>query len=316
MAVVAAAAAGCGGAPAPAAQTLPPAGGHGSSTGNEQQAEREAARLLSLARVPSGATRLTGAPAHLAEPMSREVVDTIVDRSAYWHVGSGFDETLSWLRAHPPAGLTHAGSSSGGGPDFTTAGDDYDEADTATVIHRQLQIEIAARSDGGTDIRADGLAVWLDPRPLRDAAAGPRMRVTIAGGCPASDRGRVDVTNTRSADLGRALLPSGHPAAALVCTYGGGNDTPPLRLRQRRTLTATQAQRLARAVRAVPIDHPDGGVHSCPMDDGSATVLVFGYPGRPDVDLWWARTGCQALRNGVIVVSGGVPRRLVEPVSR
>jgi hypothetical protein len=41
------------------------------------------------------------------------------------------------------------------------------------------------------------------------------------------------------------------------------------------------------------------------MDDGSVTVLVFAYPRKPDVDLWFARTGCQQLSNGSILASAG-----------
>lgn len=36
------------------------------------------------------------------------------------------------------------------------------------------------------------------------------------------------------------------------------------------------------------------------MDDGAAAIVVFSYPGRADVDLWYARNGCQSLANGHI----------------
>ena len=45
---------------------------------------------------------------------------------------------------------------------------------------------------------------------------------------------------------------------------------------------------------------------SCPMDDGGVVVVALRYPGRADVDLWWAATGCESVANGHIRAVGGL----------
>jgi len=42
------------------------------------------------------------------------------------------------------------------------------------------------------------------------------------------------------------------------------------------------------------------------MDDGGVDVVALSYPDRPDVDLWYAATGCQHVTNGDILVQGGL----------
>ena len=42
---------------------------------------------------------------------------------------------------------------------------------------------------------------------------------------------------------------------------------------------------------------------NCPMEDGRATVVVFGYPRRPDIDIWGYTSGCRFTDNGHIIAS-------------
>jgi hypothetical protein len=62
---------------------------------------------------------------------------------------------------------------------------------------------------------------------------------------------------------------------------------------------------------------------SCPMDDGSAPILVLAYPGHQDVDLWIKLNGCATVSTGYIstaipwpapqdhdAIACGVPARL------
>jgi len=44
-------------------------------------------------------------------------------------------------------------------------------------------------------IRVDAVIVWLDPRPVRSGPGARPVRVTMAGSCPATDRGVTGVTN-------------------------------------------------------------------------------------------------------------------------
>jgi hypothetical protein len=231
-------------------------------------------------------------------------VDSVVDRSHFWTIDMGIDDTLAWLEAHPPAGLHSTGTTNGGGPGYRTAGDMYDVKDVKGVTGQELQIAVSTISATTTGIRADGMAIWLDPQPIRDTVDCARLRITIQGGCPARRGNTVGVTN-HDPELSHALLPRGRPTAALVCRFNGANDKPASGLGATRTLGQSAAARVADAARAIDLSHPDGGTTSCAMDDGSVTVLVFAYPGKADVDLWFARTGCRQLSNGSIRTDAG-----------
>ena len=127
------------------------------------------------------------------------------------------------------------------------------------------------------------------------------MRVTVAGGCPESDANDVGVSNG-VADLGSALLPTGSPTSGLSCEYGdlNGNQSG---LITSTTLNSTAAAQVASAVTSSSLGHLDNVMTNCPADFGLVTVLVLSYAARPDVDLWYARTGCQWLSNGYIETS-------------
>ncbi len=159
-------------------------------------------------------------------------------------------------------------------------------------------------------IRADGLVVWLDPRPLLDTAVGPRLRVTVGGSCPATDGGIVGVRNPGQPDLRGRLLPrSVEPTGGLVCRYDGMNGRP-FMLRRQTRLTEAEARRLAAVVDALPLSHLDGGVAHCPAADGTAAVLALAYPGRPDVDLWADLNGCATVANGDILTAGNLSQAI------
>lgn len=295
---------GCGTSGSSRLQTRSPGDSSANANTNAQRAERAADHLLSLAQVPSAAQPLSSAPENLTQPESRPDVESLVDRSKFWKVGMSFDDTLSWLHAHPPSGLKNTGSFNGGGPGYRIGGYVYDAPDAPGVTEQQLQMSITNLNASTTAIRADGMAVWLDPRPIPDTTEGKRLRVTVAHGCPDSRGHTVGVTNDNP-QLAKSLLPAGQPTAALVCRYLGANDKPPFGLGNTRTLNQTEARRLADAARAIDLSHVVGGSTSCPMDDGSVTVIVFAYRGQPDIDLWFARTGCQFLSNGSIIANAG-----------
>lgn len=138
-----------------------------------------------------------------------------------------------------------------------------------------------------------------DPRPGRDTVPGPRLRLTVAGPCPASDRGAVGVRNT-GADRSTRLVPGTPPTAARVCWYAGLNTANDFALVGQRTLGAGPARRIATAAAAVKLEEDAGAVFSCPADEATVVVIALAYPARPDVDLWFASTGCARLANGQI----------------
>src|SRR4051812_14774625 len=199
----------------------------------------------------------------------------------------------------PPIGLTPFLSTTGGiggKPAYGEVG--YSEPPPPGLDEPELQQTVMPIDDGTSLVRIDAIVIWLDPRPLQDDAAGARLRVTRHGGCPTSDAHVVGVTNAGS-DLDRSLLPSGQPVGGLICDYVGMNGKANSLLRATR-LDADSARRLAAVVDTISVAHTNGGFTSCAMDEGAYTILVFTYLQRPDVDLWWARGGCQPVSNGHI----------------
>jgi hypothetical protein len=212
-----------------------------------------------------------------------------------------FEDTVAWFRAHPPAGLSENGTSQASGPSQKSEGVSYSAPDSPAWRGAALEVGVAATGTTVSDIRVDALTEWWDPVPMQVTVEGPRLRIAVAGPCPASDRGYVSVQNAGD-DLSSALLPTGAPTGALVCSYEGMNGTTYNLLRST-SVDATAAGKLAAAIAGSSLNHLDDGVTSCPMDDASMTVLAFSYPGRPDVDIWYHRTGCRSISNGSIVAT-------------
>jgi hypothetical protein len=278
-------------------------GAPGTAAANKQRAEVEASRLLALVQLPARATAIATPPPLLHKPMMSVATSSLVDQVRLWRVSMAFSATVAWIRAHPPAGLSKEWQSMGSSE---PSGIGYADHESAAWQQAQLQIAVVSVSDGGSAIRADAMVAWLDPRPLTDDATGTRLRVTIEGGCPATDRGYVGVTNPSTGDLAKSMLPAAAASAGLLCRYAGVNGKPSFALTAHQPLTRDAARQLAALVGRIPLDHLDDEARSCPMDDGSVTVLVISYPGRADVDLWYARTGCQTLSNGHIRTGLGI----------
>ena len=216
-----------------------------------------------------------------------------------------FTAAEDWVPAHPPVGLTFAGTSGTGTSDgATTSGYIYSDRDSRSWTGAELVVTVAADGTGASDWRLDGQAEWLDPRPMTDDDTGPRIHVTAATGCPSSDLGVIGVSNPGSG-LDTALLPPERPLGALVCSYVGLNGAR-FTLRHSHLLSAAQATRLAAAARAVTLRHVDGLTFACPSGDASADVIAFAYPGRT-VDLWDDHLGCPWVANGTIATRSDTP---------
>jgi hypothetical protein len=141
--------------------------------------------------------------------------------------------------------------------------------------------------------------------PWTIAARNPQVHVDVSAGCPMSLNDWQDVRNTGKG-LGSELVPP-NPVAALICRYQGnlGPSVSPLSSRSlyRQVVFDTATSReLATSIAAISLARPTGTT-SCPADLGSASVLAFAYPGRQDVDLWYADSGCPTLDNGEIAAS-------------
>jgi hypothetical protein len=273
---------------------------------NRAATEAETKRLLALAPLPSGAKPVNGPERKLDGPaMGTPSTSSLIDRHGFWQTSMPVAAVWSYINSRMPNGLTPGGqgTSTTRGV-LTSEGVGWDESDTSYATGLQLEISVAPNADG-TLIRADGVGEWLDPRPMRDSTAGPRLRVTVAGGCPRGDNSAVGVSNP-GPGLDDALLPAGAPAAGLICQYGGLNSTPVSGLTHHIQVNAADAARIATQARRLPIDHQDDVETSCPAGDDSFDVIALQFAGQPDVDLGFAASGCQTVANGHIVVNGGL----------
>ncbi|MHA3701223.1 hypothetical protein ACXR2U_03500 [Jatrophihabitans sp. YIM 134969] len=276
------------------------------AAGNRAAAQAAADRLATGAVLPPGAVAVDRPPEGLSGPVTGIPLSTqLIDTVRYASVPMTMSEATAWFDAHPQGGLLANGTGSTGslsGP--TTSGFAYappgPPPDWGTAT---LDISLAA--DGSTTaLRIDGIAQWVDPTPVRDTAGGPALRVSVADGCPVSDRGFLDVVNLDAPDLDDRLLPTAAPTGGLRCSYDGGNGSPPSALSQTSALDASQAASAATELSRIPLGSRGSGPRNCPMDDGRATVWVFSYAGRADVDVWQRTSGCGGATNGHIVASG------------
>ncbi|MGH3471671.1 MAG: hypothetical protein ACRDPG_06465 [Nocardioidaceae bacterium] len=275
-------------------------------------ARREAAKLTSLAQIPPGAARDPAPPPtvarRLASPaLGLPAVTSLVDEIRYWRVPLPLTRALRWLERHAPTGLRLDGSSTGSADDGLEYAATVPRWSSAT----DLDVAVASRGDGSSEIRTDGLVTWLDPRPLHvSVPRQAQLRLTVARGCPKTDNGYSGVRNPGSEPT-RHLLPRPTPDAVLICRYQSDLGSAGLLARQF-SAGSKPASRLAAVVRKISLSHLDGAAMNCPADFGTAVVLAFAYTGRGDVDLWYSPTGCSRLANGHVVAgsldgSGGAP---------
>jgi hypothetical protein len=279
----------------------------------------QAQRLVHLARLPQGAVALPGPPPGrtLADAVGTPVASNLVERTSYWSLPLSESSAFAWLSAlQPPLGLRSWSSSQGSGGD----GVGYSGPSTAWWQASYLDLSVVAAGAGGSYLRVDGAVVPWDPRPLADDAVGPRLRVSVAGGCPAGDQGAVGVSNP-GRQLSARLLPPGNPEAALACAYGDVRVVAPVPVLQpvgtltrgtmppvpaafglARSALLGQAARatLASALSRASLAHTDGTVMACPAQRWGALLLVFAYRSGPDVDLWAQGDvgGCGSVSNG------------------
>jgi hypothetical protein len=276
----------------PASATTPAA--------NRHRTIREARHLVTLAPLPPARHRLAHAPRGLHQPGAQPEARSLVDVKRFWRVDMSFRRAGNWIKTHHPRGLTASLSGTVGSHGRVISRFvGFDAKDSAAWVEAQLQIEIERGPHGTSLWRVDGMALWLDPRPMHDTYHGHRARITTHTGCPASDRHFRDVRNT-GARLAKMMLPPGKPSAVLLCRYAGLNGKA-FSLRAHHRYGPRIAGRLAQRLRAMSLAHIDGGVRFCPMDDESAAVAAFAFPDRPDVAIWISVTGCRSDDNGVIV---------------
>ena len=120
---------------------------------------------------------------------------------------------------------------------------------------------------------------------LQDQQQGERLRVSVTGGCPASTRNIVGVSNPAS-DLDNKLVPAQQPVHALICRYSGPQSGA-YQLTDHRLVAAATARRLAELASRVEMSYDrTTTVQSCGGGDGARAIVAFGYSTHPDVDVW------------------------------
>lgn len=293
--------------------SVPPAAAH-----NFELAADEARRLLSIAHRPPSATPATTGPATLSGPAVGGLASTSTfDFPSFFTVPMSQAEAATWVSAHPPAGLVvsahYPGTAPSQVPVRPVIGYRFSEADTSAWTGAGLDVTVAA-VDAHTSLwRVEGTATWLDPMPTTDDQSGPRLRVTVAAGCPGSDRNIVGVSNS-GIDLSTGLLPSKPPTEALICSYAGslatvqarkangpGSPGSPDALAGHHLISAATAQHLADLAARVTLAYDSGGlIQSCAGGDGNSAIIAFAYANRPDVDLWLDLASCPEVSNGRI----------------
>jgi hypothetical protein len=142
------------------------------------------------------------------------------------------------------------------------------------------------------------LLIWHNPYTARS----PKIRVTVAGGCPKSLGKAADVSSPGPSwwhELwSRTRLAPTGATSGRVCVYGlsGADGTPTLRAGT--VMSAAQAAGVSAAAHAVSTKHPSGNF-KCPAElFGTIPIVVLGYPKQADVDIWWNYSGCQTADNG------------------
>jgi hypothetical protein len=164
--------------------------------------------------------------------------------------------------------------------------------------------------------------------------SSPKVRVTVAGGCPQSLGRAIDVSspgpNRWSEFFHYSRLARSGATGGLVCQYGqpqpianqgaptqgpsSSTDVPdvtaianlppagPPSLQSHAVLTRDQAGAVSLAAFTQSTLHPRGTFHCPSATDGSSIIVVLSYPTGADTDIWWNDTGCQNADNGHVEV--------------
>ena len=278
--------------------SVPPPAAHNYST-----ASAEAKRLLGLAVMPPSAVP---AAKHATVAVTGPAVGGLASSSAldlptFWTVPMSMAQAATWVPSHPPAGLLLSGRypATAGAAARPVIGYGFTESDSIAWTNAGLDITIAAIDAHHSLWRVEGTASWLNPRPLLDDQPGARLRVTVAGPCPSSDRDIVGVSNVAT-DLEDKLLPSAPPVAALICRYAGAHGAA-YHLAEHHLVAPAAARRLADLAGRVQLAYDSGGlIQSCAAGDDTRAIIAFAYPGRADVDLWLDLAFCPTVSNGRI----------------
>lgn len=200
---------------------------------NRQTAVRDARLLLRRLVLPSGAERPSRRPSGddglLSKPYATpEPGDTdLIDLHGYWTVGGSPDAVTTFIAAHPPAGSTWTGSSSGltgpGVPPNSSVS--YDWPPVADVLDiRSLVVTAVSLPNGTTGVRADAEVGWIIPRAAASQIPSQArvLDVTVTPMTPQTAKPTLSITVTDVANVAKVAamidrLPTVQPNVSWHC---------------------------------------------------------------------------------------------------
>ena len=142
----------------------------------------------------------------------------------------------------------------------------------------------------GILVACSAQGVWFHART-------PTIFLHASARCPSSVGNARDVRNPGGSN--QQLVPVGiNPIRGLICIYSGALQSS-ARVRQI-VLNRSAATRLSTAMSKVSLQAPPSGAVHCPDDTGGFAIIALASRGSPDINIWWAMTGCQALDNGIV----------------
>lgn len=278
--------------------------GAADSSSNRTVARTEAARLLSLIKVPAGAISVQNEPAGdagmLAQPGWDSATPNLVDAWGWWTTSVKGADVLAYVKQHLPPGARLEGSETGS---TGMAGETFTFGPIPSVLSDEVvSVTVVPLTGGGTGIRADGEAIWLTARPAWEQIPSTVRSVTVsARGTTASGHfGRTSTSRTVTGDAARRIvsLINGFEVVqpgARSCPIGRGESV-------RLTFRAGNGRVFAEAV-----EHPTG----C----ASVSLTVGGRVG-PDLNDYPTVTS-ELIRTGAIPACTGQQLRVVaNPVVR
>lgn len=231
------------------------------------EAAAQADADLALVQLPAGALAVAGPPSsYLDQPAQITDVTSIVDHNLWWTVPGRLADFLSFVDAHPAAGFTHYLTATGGSDPVVTYGFGR------TGVSSQETLLVSALQVGDhVDVRADAQVVWT----------------------PAKTGAELVPTKLATATFDyRGPMPGSYK----------DDRTSPKPAHAHRVLTGTALRRVVADLNALRT-LPEGGVSSCPSDDGELGKVRAVYGGQ-HVTFEIAFAGC----GFVTVTANGQPQ--------
>ncbi|MGO9150499.1 MAG: hypothetical protein ACLP1E_04120 [Acidimicrobiales bacterium] len=183
------------------------------SLSRHQLAQRDAARLLNLVRLPPGSKRLAqvpGADARLLSSAAQSIGDpNLVELHRFFVVAASPWKLYRYERSHPPLGSTSLGGYNGFGTSNTYGTTDewfvsYSWLPVKSLLDaRVLVISIAALPERRSAVRVDAQVTWLPAKPAGDRIPGGAKVLTavLSAGMNSGEPGHPPVTTTDPAKI-------------------------------------------------------------------------------------------------------------------